>query len=169
VPAATGGGSQTTSAESAFTGDWPASTEGYTVQLQTLPQDGTTPAAVQAAKAAATGKGAKEVGALQSSDFASLKAGSYIVYSGVFHDKAKAEQALRGLRKSFPSATVIHVSQSGARGAAAAGSRASGAGSGVGQSLKHPAPPTVLENLNKRKGQSYEQRSRNLPDVISTG
>ena len=33
-----------------FTGDWPDGTDGYTVQLRTLPKDGTEVAAVQAAK-----------------------------------------------------------------------------------------------------------------------
>ena len=36
--------------EAAFAGDWPAGTNGYTVQLQTLPVSGTTVAAVAAAK-----------------------------------------------------------------------------------------------------------------------
>jgi len=167
VPAASGAGAQnTTGAESSFAGDWPAGTDGYTVKLQALPQAGTTPAAVQAAKAAAIAKGAKNVGALKSSSFASLKPGNYIVYSGVFHGKAAAQRALPSLRKAFPAAAVIHVAQSGS-GAGAAG--AAGSRSGVGKDFKHPAPPTVLQNLNKSKGQSYEQRSRNLPDVISTG
>jgi hypothetical protein len=38
----------------------------------------------------------------------------------------------------------------------------------VGFDVRKPAPPTVLESKPK-KGQSYEQKSRNLPNVISTG
>jgi len=167
VPAASGAGAQAaTGAEASFAGDWPAGTDGYTVKLQALPQAGTTPAAVQAAKAAAIAKGAKNVGALKSSSFASLKPGNYIVYSGVFHDKAAAQRALPSLRKAFSAAAVIHVSQSRAGAGAAA---ASGSRSRVGKDFKHPAPPTVLQNLSKSKGQSYEQKSKNLPDVISTG
>ena len=41
--------------------------------------------------------------------------------------------------------------------------------SGVGSSPANPAPPTVLKNLRKGSGQSYEQKSKNLPDVVSTG
>jgi hypothetical protein len=42
-------------------------------------------------------------------------------------------------------------------------------GKGVGSSIEHPAPPSVLKNLNKSGGGSYEQKSKNLPNVISTG
>ena len=55
--------------EAAFTGDWPSGTNGYTVQLQTLPESGTTVSAVEAAKTAASAKGAKAVGALKSEEF----------------------------------------------------------------------------------------------------
>ena len=41
--------------------------------------------------------------------------------------------------------------------------------SGVGSSESHPAPATVLKSLSKKKGKSYEQESKNLPNVISTG
>ncbi len=75
---------------------------GYTVQLQTLPQSGTTVSAVEAAKSAASGKGAKGVGALKSEEFSSLTAGSYVIYSGDYHKQAEAEKALAGLKKSFP-------------------------------------------------------------------
>jgi hypothetical protein len=41
---------------------------------------------------------------------------------------------------------------------------------GAGQVPSKPAPPTVLQNLhNGGSGQSYEQKSKNLPDVVSTG
>ncbi len=40
---------------------------------------------------------------------------------------------------------------------------------GVGQTPDKPAPPTVLNQLHKSKGESYEQKSKNLPNVISTG
>jgi hypothetical protein len=41
--------------------------------------------------------------------------------------------------------------------------------SGTRSSESHPAAPTVLKNLSKKKGKSYEQESKNLPNVISTG
>jgi hypothetical protein len=41
--------------------------------------------------------------------------------------------------------------------------------SGVGSSPSKPAPPTVLKNLRTGSGQNYEQKSKNLPNVVSTG
>jgi hypothetical protein len=40
---------------------------------------------------------------------------------------------------------------------------------GVGQTPSKPAPPSAAEHLRGSKGQSYEQKSKNLPNVISTG
>jgi hypothetical protein len=43
-------------------------------------------------------------------------------------------------------------------------------GSGVGAVPSKPAPPTALKNLRTGgSGQSYEQKSKNLPNVVSTG
>jgi hypothetical protein len=167
VATAPGSGTAPAAAEPAFTDSWPPGTSGFTVQLQTLPVAGSTVAAVDAAKAAASAKGAAAVGALRSGDFSSLPAGRYIVYSGVFHKRSEAERALAGLKHSFPAATVIAVSNR-TSGAAGGGSGSAGKG-GVGSSLSKPAPPTVLQNLSKTKGKSYEQESKNLPNVISTG
>jgi hypothetical protein len=155
------------SSEASFTDDWPSGTSGYTVQLQALPTAGTSVSAVEAAKAAAAGKGAKAVGALKSEDFTSLPAGHYVIYAGVYHKKAEAERALAGLKRSFPGASVTAVSSgsSGSSGGAAAGAAG---GAGGGGSLSKPAPPSVLPPPQK-KGKAYEQESKNLPNVISTG
>ena len=167
--AAPGTGSSAPSTTSAsFTDDWPSGTTGYTVQLQTLPQSSTQVSAVEAAKAAASAKGAKGVGALKSEDFSSLTAGSYVIYAGVYHKKTEAAKALSGLKKSFPGASVVQVSNGGAS-PSSAGSGSSSGGSGVGSSPSHPAPPSVLNNLRKGGGQSYEQKSKNLPNVVETG
>src|SRR6266849_8635370 len=96
-----------------FTGDWPAGKDGYTVQLKALPKSGTQAAAVSAAKGDAQKKGAANVGALDSDSYPSLGGGEYVVYSGVYKTQAEAAKALKGLRKSFPQAKVIHVSQGG--------------------------------------------------------
>jgi hypothetical protein len=158
------------SSASTFTDDWPAGTSGYTVQLQTLPQASTQASAVEAAKSAASAKGAKGVGALKSEDFSSLTAGNYVIYSGVDHKKAEAEKALTHLKKSFPGASVIKVANGGAGSSAGSGAAGSSSGgSGVGSSESHPAPPSVVESLKTTKGKSYEEKSKNLPDVIETG
>jgi hypothetical protein len=42
--------------------------------------------------------------------------------------------------------------------------------SGAGSSINKPAPPTVLKSVSKgQSGSSYEQKSKNLPDVVETG
>jgi hypothetical protein len=160
-----------------FASDWPSGTSGYTVQLQTLPQSGTQVSAVQAAKAAASVKGAKNVGALKSEEFSSLGGTNYVIYSGVYHKRSEAQNALKGLKKSFPAATVLKVSNgTGQDGGGGSSSKSSGSSeggathhSGVGYSESKPAPPTVLKKGSKENGQSYEQKSKNLPDVVSTG
>jgi hypothetical protein len=160
-------GTNTPVAPESFTSDWPSGTSGYTVQLQTLAQTGTPVSAVQAAKASAGAKGAKSVGALKSEEFSSLPAGNYVIYSGVYHKRAEAEKALKGMRKSFPDASVISVSNRSSTSGPASSTGGSTSG-GAGNGLNNPAPPTVLESSPK-KGQSFEQKSKNLPNVISTG
>jgi hypothetical protein len=156
--------------EASFSDSWPSGTNGYTVQLQTLPQSTTKVSQVQAAKAAAAAKGAKSVGALRSEDFSSLKPGSYVIYSGVYHKRAEAEKALGGLKKSFPGAVVIKVSSgASAHESSAEPSEVPSTGSKVGESFTHPAPPSVVQNEHNTKGQGFEQKSKNLPNVISTG
>jgi len=44
-----------------------------------------------------------------------------------------------------------------------------GASSSVGSSISKPAPPTVLNGLHSSKGKSYEEKSKNLPNVVETG
>jgi hypothetical protein len=44
------------------------------------------------------------------------------------------------------------------------------ASSGAGSSTGKPAAPTVLKSVSKdQSGSSYEQKSKNLPDVVETG
>ena len=154
--------------EATFTSGWPVGTSGYTVQLKTLPQAGTAPSAVEAAKTEATSKGAKEVGALESDEYSSLPAGDYVVYSGVDHSKMAAEKTLSAIKKSFPGASVIKVSSIGSPAAGASGGD-SASQSGAGSNEGHPATPTVLKSLSKVHGKNYEEKSKSLPDVVETG
>lgn len=167
VSSAAAGATASPSTE-AFTSDWPAGAGGYTIQLQSLPTASTQVSAVAAAKSTAEGKGAKAVGALKSDEFSSLPAGNYIVYSGKYSKKAEADKALGALKKSFPGASVLQVGAGGGRSSAKGGA-AGGGKAGVGSSPSNPAPPSVVENLRTSKGKSYEEKSKNLPDVISTG
>ncbi len=166
--AGSGSGVANAPSEATFTSDWPSATNGYTVQLQTLTQTATV-SAVQAAKSAATAKGAKSVGALNTEEFSSLTAGSYLIYSGVDHKKSEAEKALGTLRKSFPAAKVISVSNRGASSKSAGGSSGGSGSTGAGSTPTNPAPAKVLEGLNSAKGKNYEEKSKNLPNVVETG
>ncbi len=152
--------------EEAFAGDWPAGKKGFTIQLQTL-AEGATPAAVAQAKTAAGSKGASAVGALEEASYSSLSGSGYLIYSGVFHTKAEAQKALGALKSKFPGAKVVEVSNGGgSSGSEAAGSAGSSGGSGI---LPKAAPAKVLEKLGHARGKSYEEQSKNLPDVVETG
>jgi hypothetical protein len=164
-----GTGSSNTPAEAAFSSDWPAGSKGFTVQLQTLPATSAL-SAVEAAKTSATAKGAKSVGALRSEAFSSLPSGNYVIYSGVYHKRAEAQKALAALKKSFPAASVVEVSNGSSAGSGSPGAGGSTkAPSGTGNNINKPAPPSVLEGLHNAKGKSYEEKSKNLPNVVSTG
>jgi hypothetical protein len=169
-------GASTGTAEAAFTADWPSATNGYTVQLQTLPVAGTTVAAVAAAKTAALGKGAGSVGALKSSEFSSLGGENYVIYAGVYHKRGEAQKALAGLAKKFPGAKVVQISNGGASGSSGGAKGSSNVeqarkklAPGVGSSLSKPAPPSVLQGPNSPKGKKAEEESKNIPNVVSTG
>jgi hypothetical protein len=168
APASGATSSSGASEASTFSSDWPAGKSGYTVQLQTLPLSGTKTSELEAAKAAATAKGAKGVGVLSSAEFSSMTAGNYVIYSGVYGKQAEANKALAALKKSFPPAKVVKVASGAGSSSSKAGSRA-GSSSGAGSSEAHPASPKVIEELKKTpKGKSYEEKSKNLPDVVGT-
>jgi hypothetical protein len=123
-------------APAAFTLDWPAGKRGFTVRLQTLPKQGTDAAAVAAAKDAAAGKGAPDVGALDSDAYGTLEPGSYVVYSGQYADRKAAKAALAGLKGSFPDAAVVEVAQDAQAAAGAGGGKAKRAQAGAGKASK---------------------------------
>jgi hypothetical protein len=94
----------------AVTSEWPAGTNGFTIQLDTISKEGATPESVDAAKQAATADGAADAAVLDSDLYASLPPGNYVIYSGVYTDRKSAEVALKGLGKGFKDATVVEVS-----------------------------------------------------------
>lgn len=155
VAAATGA----TTAQAAFTSDWPDGKDGYTIQLQSLPKDGTDVAAAQAAKSAAESKGAPDVGALDSDEFSSLDSDSYLVYSGVFDSRKRATRELRGLKKDFPGARVVKVSAGG--GLASSGD----AGALSGKKKEATVGKKQLEGLQKLSPDEYQKKARKLPDT----
>jgi hypothetical protein len=149
-----GSGSAGAATAAAFKSDWPAGKDGYTVELEALPKKGTEASAVAAAKSDVQSKGAPKVGALDSDQYPSLAGGQYVVYSGVFAKQADAAKALKGLKKSFPKAKVVHVSANAGGGAAATG----------------PAKTVSrqqLQDLNNTSGSDYYKRSSKLPKKIA--
>ena len=117
-----GTGSTTTTATSGsggggpaseITSEWPAGTNGYTVQLSALPKAGATSASVDAAKRSALSSGASAASVLDSDLYPSLPPGNYIVYSGVYDSSKEADAGLAQLGDGFPDASVIHVSAKG--------------------------------------------------------
>ncbi len=172
----TGATTTGSSTEASFTDDWPSATNGYTVQLESLPQTGTTVAAVEQAKTTDTSKGAKNVGALRSEDFSSLTAGNYVVYSGVYKKKPEAEKALTELKKNFPGASVIEVStgasNSSSKGSSPSSSSPSGgsgksAGSAPSKNSGASHAKTTNPNSNNA-GKSFEEKSKSLPNEVET-
>ena len=107
-----GAGSTSGSGDAVVTSEWPEGIEGFTVQLSTLPQQGTTADAIDAAKSAASEAGVKDAAVLDSNLYASLPPDTYVLYSGVYSDRKQAQKALTGggLLKSYPSAIVVEVS-----------------------------------------------------------
>ncbi|MBE2320035.1 hypothetical protein DVA67_028985 [Solirubrobacter sp. CPCC 204708] len=147
-------------APATFTPDWPAGTDGWTVQLRTLPKDGTTPDAVAAAKNEASTQGAADVGALDSDSYPSLDPGQYVIYSTVSTSQADAESILDGIKANFPDAKVVEVSQT------------PGGGTGDDNTTEDSGdtgdspPPTSDEALKeKEQTQTPEEAQKKLRDA----
>lgn len=82
---------------------WPAGRRGWTIVLLSLPQANGRDAAEAKAREARSG-GLRRVGVLDSSRFASLHPGYYVVFTGVFGSEAEAASALQRARAIFPAA-----------------------------------------------------------------
>jgi hypothetical protein len=82
---------------------WPRDRRGWTIVLLSLPQTNGRDAAAAQAKKARDG-GLRRVGVLDSSRYASLHPGYYVVFQGVYADEAEASSALQRARSVFPSA-----------------------------------------------------------------
>ena len=82
---------------------WPTGRRGWTIVLLSLPQNGGRAAAAAKAMQARRG-GLRRVGILNSSRFASLHPGYYVVFYGVFESEADAASSLQRARAVFPAA-----------------------------------------------------------------
>ncbi|HEX4929838.1 MAG TPA: zinc ribbon domain-containing protein [Gaiellaceae bacterium] len=88
--------------------DWPSGTDGWTVVLASFPQTGGRKAADARAKRARA-RGLPQVGVLDSSSYASLHPGYWVVFSGIYGSEAEATSALEPARKASKTAVVRHV------------------------------------------------------------
>jgi hypothetical protein len=82
---------------------WPRDRRGWTIVLLSLPQSNGRPAANEQATRARQ-RGLRRVGVLDSSRYASLHPGYYVVFHGVFASEAEAASALQRARAVFPNA-----------------------------------------------------------------
>jgi hypothetical protein len=88
--------------------EWPVGQDGWTIALASLPQTaGRAPSLARARSARA--KGLTSVGVLDSSRYASLHPGYWIVFSGVYASEAEATSALEDARRFARAANVRHV------------------------------------------------------------
>ena len=88
--------------------EWPTDEDGWTVALASLPQTAGRASAL-ARVTAARAKGLPQVGVLDSSRYASLHPGYWIVFSGVYSSEAEATSALEDARRASRTAVVRHV------------------------------------------------------------
>jgi hypothetical protein len=82
---------------------WPRDRRGWTIVLLSLPQSNGRPAAEAKAREARQG-GLRRVGVLDSSRYASLHPGYYVVFHGVYETEPEAASALQRARAVFPTA-----------------------------------------------------------------
>jgi hypothetical protein len=164
APTATPAGA---AANVALTPDWPAGKRGFTVELQTLPKDGTDAAAVAAAKQAAAAKGAPDVGALDSDQYASLGGGTYVIYSGQYADRAAAAKALKARKGAFPGAKVVEVSDAGTAKVAAGADAATGKEKAPSRA-EQAAGAKAIQDVQNASPEEYSKKSAQLPDELAT-
>lgn len=82
---------------------WPTGRKGWTIVLLSLPQSNGLAAAEAQAKRARDG-GLRQVGVLDSSKFASLHPGYYVVFTGIYDSEPEASSALQRARAVFGTA-----------------------------------------------------------------
>lgn len=166
-----GAGGAAAATPAAFTSDWPAGKRGFTVQLQSLPKDGTDAAAVATAKQAATAKGATGVGALDSDAHSSLDPGSYLIYSGQYADRKAAKAALGKLKAKFPDATVVEVADTAAKTSSGGGASAGDAATGKTKApskAEQQAGSKAIQDIEGATGNDYSKKSAKLPKTLVT-
>ena len=88
--------------------DWPVGQDGWTIALAALPQSGGKQAAVARAGDARR-SGLPAVGVIDTSRYASLHPGYWLVFSGIYTSEAEATSSLRAARAFARTAGVRRV------------------------------------------------------------
>lgn len=88
--------------------EWPTDQDGWTVALASIPQSSGRAVAVGRARTART-RGLPQVGVLDSSRYASLHPGYWIVFTGVYASEAEATSALETARRASRTAVVRRI------------------------------------------------------------
>lgn len=147
------------------TDEWP-DRDGFTVQLGELPKATTDQAAADAAKAAASAKGADAPGILDAG-IHGLTDGQLVLYSGVFSKRKEATAALEDLKGAYPDARVVEVkATSSTSGAATAGDSPDDA---AGSTPSKPATvsKSKLKETEKLSPEAFLKQSKKLPKTTA--
>ena len=88
--------------------EWPIDEDGWTIALAAYQQTAGRAVALARARTARR-RGVTQVGVLDSSRYASLHPGYWIVFSGVYSSEAEATSALEEARRASLTAVVRHV------------------------------------------------------------
>jgi hypothetical protein len=88
--------------------EWPTGEDGWTIVLASLPQTEGRRIAVARTRQARR-KGLSPVGILDSSSYASLHPGYWIVFTGIYGSEAEAASSLTAARRFARTAAVRHV------------------------------------------------------------
>jgi hypothetical protein len=88
--------------------EWPTGEDGWTIVLASLPQTEGRRIAVARTREARR-KGLSPVGILDSSQYASLHPGYWIVFTGIYGSEAEAASSLTAARRFARTAAVRHV------------------------------------------------------------
>ena len=87
---------------------WPLDEDGWTIVIQSLPQDRGAEAAREKAREA-LGKGLPRVGVVDSGRFSSLQPGYFVVFTGIYDSAEEAASALQRAKAAYPLAYTREV------------------------------------------------------------
>lgn len=90
--------------------EWPTGQNGWTIVLASVPQSSGRAAANREARKALDA-GLTDVGVLNSSEFSSLHAGYFVVFSGVYSSEREARSGLDTAKASYPQAYARQIVQ----------------------------------------------------------